>query len=263
MRDSHDDFENATLSESLETRGVVVLRAICDRPALSSWLAKADRVYRQIAVAVKQGEPLRMSEELPHVKSYRPTASSMLLESIASAPAVLDTLKPLAAALRTIFGGDVVCNLDQAWLRRQYPPSRAPRGHHPHRWHQDGALGFDFAQEAADKNDAALLPMLTAWIPLTECGEGAPGLEYVAQHVDRVVAATDLCDERIRGKFPADCFHAPRLQPGDAVLLWGDVLHRTQVTPTMTDVRTSVEFRFLHANRIPARIANDRYLSLP
>ncbi|MCB9527989.1 MAG: hypothetical protein H6701_06250 [Myxococcales bacterium] len=72
---------------------------------------------------------------------------------------------------------------DQAWLRRQLPPARAPRHHAPHRWHQDGALGFDFLGGDPESPDA-LLPMITAWVPLVPCGRDAPGLRYVPERRD-------------------------------------------------------------------------------
>src|SRR4029077_7425211 len=79
-------------------------------------------------------------------------------------------------------GESALCDRDQSWVRRQYVPSRYPRFHGPHGWHQDGALRFDFGS-CPDGNypPDALLRMVTCWIALDECGVDAPSLEFVTR----------------------------------------------------------------------------------
>lgn len=256
------EIDRSVLGERWEQEGVVVLREICDRSRLAALLTAAERVYLEIHSARDANPPGCVADVPAGVRSYRPTASSMLVESIAGQDAIGELLAPLNDLLRMLLHDAVVCNLDQAWLRRQYPAKAAPAGHHPHGWHQDGALGFDFTASPGPRDDSALLPILTAWIPLTACGEDAPGLEYVARRSARLLPVEELSSEQVHATFPDECFHTPRLQAGDVILFWGDVVHRTHLTATMNATRTSIEFRFLAAERIPDRIANDRYLPL-
>jgi len=239
----------------LETAGVRVLRNVMDLALTARWLQSADVVYFQIG-----GTPTGNDALPATVKSYRPTASSMLLESIAGVDEILEFLTPLHNLLSSRLGEAVVWNAAQAWLRRQFPPHFAPPYHHPHGWHQDGALGFDFATHPEGGGPEAVLEMLTAWVPLTPCGRDAPGLEWIAVRPDRLLGVNELADERLRSTFAEKTFVSPELRPGDAVLMWGDVLHRTHVTRSMQQPRTSVEFRFHSADDIPARLAGERFL---
>jgi hypothetical protein len=204
--------------------------------------------------------------------------------------------------LRQALGDQVVCNLDHSWIRRQYAPHRYPRFHAPHAWHQDGALAFDFlSYPDGNYPPDALLQMATCWIALDPCGLTAPGLELILPSMDidnkgllspaavgsvlhrdfvrsskggegeTAIAAgrplsllypSDLTETSIRSRFPASHFYRPTLEPGDALLFPGDILHRTHVTPSMTQDRTSIELRFFPASKVPRRLEASRFLSL-
>lgn len=233
----------------------IVRSALPDR-LLEMLLASAEQIYAKLGDAKWNGR----SPETCGAKSYRPTASSLLLESIVSEVELRQLLSSLGATVTAFVSGEIVCNLDQAWLRRQYPAILAPPDHHPHGWHQDGALAFDFLANPDGGASDALLPMLTAWIPLTDCGIDAPGLELIAGRPMRLFGLRELDDALLRSKFPAEVFIAPKLSAGDAVFMWGDVPHRTHVTADMTGIRTSIEFRFLAADDIPRRISTQRFL---
>ena len=151
-------------------------------------------------------------------------------------------------------------NLDQCWVRRQYAPDRAPSGHAPHSWHQDGALGFDFL--GAAPSEGALLAMVTCWIALTACGDDAPGLELVDRDAEALLPLAALGDEAVRARHAEGEFLRPILDPGDALVFGGGVLHHTHVGATMSRDRTSLELRFFPAARIPPRLRGDRFLPL-
>jgi ectoine hydroxylase-related dioxygenase (phytanoyl-CoA dioxygenase family) len=156
-----------------------------------------------------------------------------------------------------------VCDISQSWIRRQYAPRHYPRLHAPHGWHQDGALGFDFLSYPDDNYpEDAILRMVTCWIALDSCGVDAPGLELITQKQTRLLPPAELSHGWIREQFPPDQFWRPRLEPGDALLFPGDVLHRTHVTPAMTRDRTSLELRFFGAKDFPARLKNSRLARL-
>ncbi|MEO8526615.1 MAG: phytanoyl-CoA dioxygenase family protein [Caldimonas sp.] len=165
----------------------------------------------------------------------------------------------VGAVCRAHLGSELACDIDQCWIRRQYAPDRYPLGHAPHSWHQDGALGFDFLADAGPLPRAALISMLTCWIALTPCGEDAPGLEFVDHEFDALLPLASLTDNAVRASHDESKFVRPMLQPGDALVFGGGVLHHTHVRDGMHLDRTSVELRFFAAGRIPERLRHDRF----
>ena len=146
----------------------------------------------------------------------------------------------LAAPARQALEPPLLCKLDQSWIRHGRPP---------HSWHQDGALGFDFmAHEHRDLPEGALLPMQTCWIALTPCGADAPGLEWVNAPTPQLLCPSELIDTAVQQRFAAQGFERPILQPGDAVVFDGSLLHRTHLRPAMTATRTSLELRYFRAD---------------
>jgi hypothetical protein len=169
----------------------------------------------------------------------------------------------LAALCRSELGPDIACAIDASWVRRQYPLAGYPPRHASHRWHQDGALGFDFlaagpAPFAAD----ALLPMVTCWIALSPCGDVAPGLELAGPARDRLLCVEDLSEPRVAAVHAAGDFHRPLLAAGDALVFGGGALHRTHVTAAMERERTSIELRFVSPARVGQRLRGQRLLAL-
>jgi len=123
----------------------------------------------------------------------------------------------------------------QCWVRRAQPA---------HSWHQDGALHHDF------KAPAAPLPMWTAWLPLVPCGVDAPGLAWLLPSLPRLLSPAEL-------QQPFDAVQQPPLDAGELLLFDGGLLHRTHVTPAMTQPRTSIELRFIAAGAVPARLRGE------
>jgi ectoine hydroxylase-related dioxygenase (phytanoyl-CoA dioxygenase family) len=173
--------------------------------------------------------------------------------------AAADVLQAVAAsALHPLIEGTLGpaprCNIDQSWLRHGRPP---------HRWHQDGALRFDFIAHAGRPWPAdALLEMLTCWIALTPCGEHAPGLEWVDAPQPALLRPEALDDDSVAARHHPALFRRPILAPGDALLFGGDLLHRTHLTACMTQPRSSLELRFFRAAALPPRLAGDHFLPL-
>jgi len=127
-------------------------------------------------------------------------------------------------------------------------------------WHQDGALGFDFLGAAASDGD--LLSMTTCWIALTPCGDDAPGLELVDREATTLLPLAVLADAAVRARHPQCDFLRPVMNPGDALVFGGGVLHHTHVAATMSRERTSLELRFFPAGSLPPRLRGDRFLPL-
>lgn len=199
---------------------------------------------------------------------FVPTASSFKLEAALSEADVAALLGELAAGpvpgwAEAVLRGRALLDRDASWIRRQYPADMAPARHAPHGWHQDGALEADFAAAAvAGACAATLAPMLTCWIALTACGRDAPGLELVAQRQDALLPVAALTDHAVRAHHVPSLFVRPVLAPGDALLITGDCLHRTHLTPAMCATRTSLELRFLAADDMPSRLRHHRFGTL-
>ena len=165
----------------------------------------------------------------------------------------------IAEACRRGLGTSIGCAVDHCWVRRQYPLLHYPPGHAAHRWHQDGALAFDFLR---GDPAAALLPMATCWIALTPCGDDAPGLEFCGDDGGTLLPISALADDAIARLPDRSARSRPVLAAGDAVIFGPGLVHRTHVHAGMTRERTSIELRFLTAERLPARMRGTRLVAV-
>jgi hypothetical protein len=192
----------------------------------------------------------------------RVCADIALAAAAAPADAALALLPRLArgavaGAVAARLGAAALCNVDQCFLRRQHAPARRPPGSRPHSWHQDGALGHDFG--LAPQADGGLLPMLTCWIALVRCGAGhAPALQWTRRVPAGLLGPPQLTDEAVQAAYGAHGIDGtPLLEPGDALLFDGALLHRTHATPSMLHDRASFELRFFPG--VPPRLAGQRF----
>jgi hypothetical protein len=224
----------------------VLLAGAVAADVCAHWLALIEQRYAAV-------------ERLHDEPDFSVHSSSLRLRAVPEI-ALEDVLRAVVRGkLARHLGDFLVCDADQCWIRRQYAPRHAPPQHAPHSWHQDGALNFDFSAHAGASLPAdALLQMFTCWITLTPCGDDAPGLEWVAQPTIHMLGPPELTDERVRRSFAAQAIQRPTMKPGDALLLRGDTLHRTHVTPAMTRDRTSIELRFFPTQPLPERLRGDR-----
>jgi ectoine hydroxylase-related dioxygenase (phytanoyl-CoA dioxygenase family) len=176
-----------------------------------------------------------------------PLDAAAVLQAVATSAAAA----PLAQAL----GPAPWCNLSQSWLR-----SGRPANH----WHQDGALRHDFLAHAGQPAPAgAALAMQTLWIALTPCGEDAPSLQWVSTALPGLLSPPELTPEAVAARFGQVAFQHAVLQAGDALLFDGLCLHRSHLTPTITQARRSLELRFFNAEARPARVTGDAGRRLP
>lgn len=219
----------------------------------STWLALADIAYHHTEVA--------------SISDFVAESSSFRLGAVAGL-SVVDVWSALSSQVREccvgVVGSQLAIDVDQCWVRRQFSPGSAPPRHRPHAWHQDGALGFDFAHGGdAEIPDDALLRMVTCWISLGACGVDAPGLELVSDRVGRVLSPAQLADGAVERRWLTSRRTQPTLVAGDALVFSGDVLHRTHLSASMTYTRTSIELRCFAADAIPDRIAHDEFVAVP
>jgi ectoine hydroxylase-related dioxygenase (phytanoyl-CoA dioxygenase family) len=252
----------------LHKAGVLLQPKVIPEAIIQEWAKTAEECYQRIQTIEQQGGLEAVQKSLSPGQKYVSTASSFTLEAAFPEESGRRILKqiadsPVRNCIEEVLGGQAVCDLDQAWVRRQYAPSRYPARHSPHAWHQDGALGYDFLGAMTTGHDAkALLPMITCWIPLTPCGVDAPGLEFIAERTEALLPVTSLQDAYLRSQYPAEAFWRPVMQAGDSLLFRSGVLHRTFVTSEMIRNRTSIELRFVLRDQIPGRLAQDRFVAL-
>ena len=237
--------------DAFDAGGVALLRGLVDAATLARWRPLIDRRYER-AAALGDGDA-----------DFNPYSASMRLAAVDGLDGDAVTRSVWRGGLRRlceqVLGPRLACNLDQCWVRRQYASAASPPLHAPHAWHQDGALRADFG---AAPTLPEPLPMLTCWIALTPCGVLAPGLQWVAEPLPQLLLPVELSAAQVRERFAAERWRQPALAAGDALLLHGSTLHRTHVTAAMTATRTSLELRLFSADRLPARLAGDRFIDL-
>lgn len=251
--------------DPFERSGLIFHHNLLTADLIATLRSQIDSKFGQIESTMRGGRSVNQVIGPP--ERYVPTASSFTIGAAVPEETLHRILAHIAAAttgswIKNELENEVVCDLDQSWVRRQYSPTHYPQFHAPHGWHQDGALKFDFAAHQARIPDDALLEMVTCWIALDPCGENAPGLEIVAEKLLRLLPPTALTNESVQAHFPADKFSRPTFDSGDALLFRGNYLHRTHVSSKMTNDRTSLELRFFTKNRISRRIKSDRFVEL-
>lgn len=224
-----------------------------------SWLdpirMQADRAYDQI-LAIP-------ATQIPH--RYYPPAGGVYVKQVASftleAVLGLEKSEEILTAFVQIpeihshLPDHFVINLDQCWVRRQFPASFS--GHSPHSWHQDGALAFPFSDPGADYREG-LLKMWVLWIPLCDGGDVAPGLEFIDFRQSEVRKLEALTDAKLTGEYSPSTFIKPVFKYGDVLVFDGQIIHRSYFMENMKNYRTSIGIRIF--KEISDRCKNDRHL---
>ena len=239
----------------------------------SAWHADAlasriDAAYLPLAEARRTGDIGMTEVALAAGQRFVPTASSLTLGAVLAHDEHLQLCRdvlggPAGESIHQKLGGSVSVCTSQSWIRRQYAPSSYPPNHAAHQWHQDAALGFDFlAHLGRAFPEDALISLVTCWMPLQACGVHAPGLELVTEHLTELLRPEDLHDLGVRARFSAQRFLRPAMNPGDALVFAGDLLHRTYVTPPMRHDRTSLELRFFSSNALPERLSRETFVAI-
>lgn len=238
--------------------GALLLPGLVSQDVCSRWLNQIQHRY-----ATLDGEALAASGD------YSPHSSSLRLRALPQIPidevwAELRHNPEFLATVHHALGPRIRCGVDECWIRRQYAPGRYPPLHAPHSWHQDGALGFDFlALGSRPAPTDALLEVLTCWLPLTACGEDAPGMELIAGRQESLLTPVELTEKLVAARFPAQACWRPRMGAGDALLFCGDLVHRTHTAASMSRDRVSVELRlFPPAVALSARPSAHRFADL-
>jgi len=226
--------------KQLEKHGIALLPGVFPLQALAALQSAATACFQKA-----EGEGW---QAFPETYRYNPLSRSVLLTALEDfGCSVAQLSAPLAIAgldalVVEVLGGSVACRPEQAWVRKRYAPFHAPAGYHPNSWHQDGGLGVRFPPQAGPATPMTRL--LTCWLPLDPCCGDRPVLEFVRCPLDQLLHYTELDDASLRRQFAPEQFWVPELQPGDGLIFQNGTLHRTFVTPQMSQDRLSVEYRF-------------------
>jgi hypothetical protein len=143
-------------------------------------------------------------------------------------------------ALTGYFGERPALSLKKSTLRRTPPTAQ---GH----WHQDGAFIGPGVRA------------VNVWISLSHCGDTAPGLDLYPRRLPAVLptgtedARFDWCvGEPVVDALAADCpIIRPIYEAGDALIFDDLFLHRTGLSPDMTDERYGLETWFFAPSTFP------------
>jgi len=97
---------------------------------------------------------------------------------------------------------------------------------------------------------------LSVWIPLTECGEHAPSVEFlVSENAPSEVLPIDpktkwsIDPDTVQQLEASHKRFTPKFQAGDCIVFDGYAVHRTHALPRMSKERTSIDIRISPASR--------------
>jgi hypothetical protein len=199
--------------ESLASRGTVVVRQLFQPAQIEAWQRAASDFFaastNQAINIEKLGDPASLTAG---------TAGALLI-----------------AVLRQFFLFEPEMCVPNCFVRRVEPS------------HKESAVPFH-----QDLNAFGRL-MVNVWTPLVPCGRDAPGIEVVARRtptlMETVAASTQydelqISEDLIRERFGENAAIRPEMVPGDVLILLGTTIHRTHLTPAMTERRLSMELRF-------------------
>jgi hypothetical protein len=178
----------------------------------------------------------------PIRKWIREGGGVLTVESPRSMFDVLDTFDAvgLAEPLTGYLGERPVLSAKKCTLRRVPLDITAD-------WHQDGAfLGQG-------------IRVVNVWIALTHCGDNAPGLDIIGGRLDTLVPTGtegawfdwSVGDSVARSMGRGLPVVRPIFEPGDAILFDEMNLHRTAITPDMTQERYAIESWFFAPSHFP------------
>ena len=220
----------------LARRGVLLLRCCLSIERLTLLRAEAQRVFTERRGQDTAHEAL--SEEERRGKTRQMSMLQLEALTIAGAPAIAAVTTPRMHALADAYLGHEAVVEPRSYVRRMVPGA--------------GIQSLPFHQDEA----VLLRPLINVWVPLDPCGVDAPGLELVrtacrtlrepvGDPEDAIAAERVRLDEfAVQDAFGGKAFWHPPLKPGDALIFAGTTIHRSYVTPAMTQARLSVEVRF-------------------
>lgn len=263
--------DGGAIRRALEEHGCAVVRGVIPRAVIGEIAERAEAAYRMRDWQFARGELERLVKAgaYPgyHMGDYH---SGHCPRADLDAPGEpdYDFLRRLISAnlglaLMDALADDVV----HFPLSLCVPRRQAPAGPNaPVPFHQDCSFLHRYLGGARP-------PMLNAWTPLTPAGATAPGLQVLPQILREalpvaarksgtVYDSIEIDPDWVAETWGEDALWAPALEPGDVIVITESTLHRTWVTPAMTDTRLSIEVRALAGRDAAAHGVNTPALTL-
>lgn len=250
------DLSEDALGGAVAHHGGLIVRGLFDDAQIAGTIEANDRAAARRALPDSESSSDRWYRPFPlddpKDRALRQLVSrrggTWLADSPASCAQVLDGLAATGTidVIASHFGEQPLISLQKSTLRRSLPVMNFTG------WHQDGS--FLGSQARA----------MNVWVALTPCGgdRPAPGLQVVPRRIDQILptdgalgpaAIANESSLAAAGDTPPI---EPEFEPGDALLFDEKFLHRTHLTPDMTEERYALECWFF----APA-FAAERYVS--
>lgn len=250
-----EDLNADLIRDGIIGHGALILRNFCKQPFIEQMKHNIDNAIDAYDTE-HAGKPLeRLSPWYKPIKVSPKAADNKIARKWVRAASgifgadsprsmfdLLDQLEntKILTAIETYFGERPALSIKKTTLRRVPCDSKAG-------WHQDGAfLGEN-------------IRTVNLWIALTDCGTTAPSMDMVPIRLDKIVAiGTGKADfswsidndmaNQVAGDTPPQRLH---FSAGDAILFDEMNLHRTGVSPGMTNERYAIEAWFFAPSCYP------------
>jgi hypothetical protein len=233
---------------TLEDDGASVLRGFLAPLTVGALSGLVDAAFRAAdASALATLPENRGSSDMSEVASWHLRNKGGIMFTVLDTFSLLNlsgsqALSALTAEIGSRLAGELGYTEARLWKERSWVRRLNGKGSLRIQWHTD-------ADAAAAKMDG--FRCLNLWTPLDSVGDDLPTVQYYpgSHRVMRELPNSTEWnrgrpDEWVRTHFPA-APAAPRLQPGDALLLDENVLHRTEPRDHGEALRRSYELRFL------------------
>ncbi len=245
---SPEELTGQTLIDVIETSGAAVIRNCLDGARVRAMLARAEFIYQQKECEYRRGE---LNPTQRTLFEFGNVSQGALDRPDDRFSVIRFALKAgLQSLLSDLWGGRIVFLPRHCIPRRQMPRSKI-----------NGAVPFH--QDASFLETTSLV--LNFWIPLVPCGVRAPGLEVVLGNPRELLSSTlhgpiskdyreiALSEDRIVSQWGREKLWHPALEQGDVFVFSNLTIHRTYMTPEMTESRISLEVRCSDADNAALR----------
>lgn len=228
------DASASELDRLLTDRGAVLLRSFLDAAVVRSLIAVSETLYRDREEKRARGG-LTEKQEREYLRS-----SFSFRELNERFPNEANAIRhPHYVGLATRYLQKEPEPSHITAIRRVNPGN--PRTILP--FHQDQAV--------------MMRPSLNLWVALTPCGRTAPGLEmvltdktelldtYSPEETPFATNRSQIDPRLVERIFGSDALWRPEFESGDAMIFKGTTVHRSHVTPAMTESRLDAEMRLV------------------
>ncbi|MCR9256344.1 MAG: phytanoyl-CoA dioxygenase family protein [Alphaproteobacteria bacterium] len=241
---SADRIDPTKFMRAINSQGCCLVRGALPPEGLAPYLELARAAY-----AFREHQDAQGDLPEAFVRNFYEVGHTLPqdLEGAGGIAGMIDMVlkSPLRRLLKGIFGAEVSFILNNTLPRKVDATGKIPK--------------TPFHQDATFLQTPSLI--LNLWTPLQDCGVTAPGLEVLAKPLTNVETPPNyaqeelfyydrmgLAEDAVIGKFGAEALWHPEMKVGDVLIFTHLTIHRTHLTPEMTEDRISMEMRCGAAN---------------